>query len=145
MPSKTTRRKKTPAARPRPKKRAATKKAAILRSHKQMRAHFKAIDPKQSATLKAAAAPAAALKIVTFTCDNFPTVLVTISTHAGAALLQPSGTFHLPTGDNKIAWSAQGTAGAPFGVSVTNGVLDESISGPLPAGGDGGPRLLTVS
>jgi len=138
-------RRKKPARRMPSKKRRSVSKGAILRLHKQMGAHFQALDPARTAALKSAAVAAAAVKTVTFTCDNFPAVLVTISTHVGAALLQPNGTFHLAPGDHNIVWSAQGTAGAAFDVSVTNGSLDESISGPLPAGGDGGPRLLTVS
>jgi len=126
-------------------RRSATTRASVLRAHGQMRAHFEALAPERAAAVKAAAAAVAGFKTVTFSCNNFPSVLVTISTHVGAALLQPSGTFHLPTGSHHIAWSAQGAAGASFDVSVLNGSLDESIDGPLPQGGDGGARILTVS
>jgi hypothetical protein len=143
MPTKNGR-KKGPARRP-SKTRPATSKAAILRIHKQMGAHFRALDRKRTPAVSLRAAEPAALSTVTFTCSNFPAVLVTISTHAGAALLQPEGTFRLTPGDHNIVWSAQGSTGASFDVSVTNGTLDQSISGPLPAGGDGGPRVLTVT
>ena len=89
-------------------------------------------------------APAGGPTAVTFTCNNFPTVLVSISTHAGSAVLQPGATFHLPSGDHPMAWAARGTAGAPFQVGVAGGTLNMPIGGILPAGGNGGPRILTV-
>ncbi len=88
--------------------------------------------------------PGAGPKVVTFTCDNFPTVLVSISTYAGSAVLQPGATFHLPPGDHPVAWAARGTAGAPFQVGVAGGTLNMPIGGTLPSGGNGGPRILTV-
>ena len=87
-------------------------------------------------------AAVASSKRVTFTCTNFPTVIVTISTHVGAILLQPGGALDMPVGNNDLVWAARGTAGAPFDVTVAGGSLDEDISGPLPAGG---PRILTVA
>jgi hypothetical protein len=70
---------------------------------------------------------------------------VTISTQAGAQLLQPNATFNLPAGAQKVLWSARGTTRANFNVTVTGGTIDDTITGPLPSGGDGGLRDLTVS
>lgn len=117
---------------------------AALAVHHAMprpRSGVRALDSKPAALLAAAAA----LKAVTFTNNNFPAVLVSISTYAGSAVLQPGATFRLPSGDHPIAWAAQGTTGAPFQVAVAGGTLDMPIGGVLPAGGNGGPRTLTVA
>jgi hypothetical protein len=82
---------------------------------------------------------------VKFTCNNAGAVLVTITTHAGAVLLRPSQTVNLPSGKQDIVWSARGTTGAAFKVTVTGGSLDAPIDAILPSGGTGGFRFLTVS
>jgi hypothetical protein len=125
---------------------APSSRTAVLRSHGAFIRHFESLAGAASATRGSAVAFAtsAGLKKVSFACDN-PAVQVTISTTAGAQLLQPSATFNLPAGPQKILWSAQGTTGANFNVAVTGGTMDDTITGPLPSGGDGGLRELVVS
>jgi hypothetical protein len=120
-------------------------RAAVLRSHSALIRHFNSLVAGASATRGAVAfAASAGLKKVTFACDS-PAVLVTISTTAGALLLQPAATFNLPPGPQEILWSAKGTTGASFNVTVTGGTMDDTITGPLPSGGDGGLRKLEVN
>ena len=90
--------------------------------------------------------PGAGPTAVKFTCTNASAVLVTITTHAGAVLLQPSQAINLPSGKQDIVWSARGTTGAAFKVTVSGGTLDAPIDTTLPPGGKtGGLRFLTVS
>jgi hypothetical protein len=120
-------------------------RAASLRALGALNRQFASLKPRRPASRAASLDASAESKAVTFTCDNGSTVLVTISTQAGALLLQPSGTFNLPAGAQRILWSARGATGANFNVTVTGGTMDAPIRGPLPSGGDGGRRDLTVS
>src|SRR5262245_23757152 len=90
-------------------------------------------------------AEAAAAQTVSFRCSNPSVVLVTISTSAGAFLLNQPRSVDLPAGTNNIVWAARGAGGAAFQVVVTGGRLNLPIQGPLhPSGKDGGPRVVTV-
>ena len=100
----------------------------------------------RAARQAAGAAPraGAGLTTVTFTCNAFPAALVGISTPGGTCVCQPDGTVKLPAGIHTIAWSARGTRGQDFTVTVTGGTLDMPIQSVISAGGNGGPRRIQV-
>ena len=122
--------------RTRPKSSAGSASAVVRRVH-SMTDHF--------LSLARAMAAAAGPQRVTFRCSNPAAVLVTVSTHVGAVLLNPEASLDMASGQNDIVWAARGTGGAGFEVGVTGGRFNLPIKGPLPVSGeDGGPRVLTV-
>ncbi|MET0551705.1 MAG: hypothetical protein ABW221_01615 [Vicinamibacteria bacterium] len=124
---------------PAPKKKAAKKQAAKKVAKKKV--------ARRPTRQSRGAVSSAKTKEVKFACDNASVVRVTIRIKQTGEerQLEPDATFDVPTGTQRLRWSARGPAGAEFNVTVTGGSMDDTITGPLPSGGDGGQRDLVVS